>query len=318
MLKGFKFVFYRVLGFAGMDRLLIHRLVSKRLIPILNLHRVSPESNPYWPPMAPPVFEGLLQFLATEFEFLVFGETPSGRRPPIILSFDDGYSDFAEHACPIMEKYHVRANLNVIPECVIAGTPFWNVSLYDFLASAPLRLLREITLEGFASHARLDSERGKMLFGLQLSSFLKKRSRAERESLWEQLTPYMNKVEKLNKTRMLNKDEVVAIARLHQVGAHSFRHDSMRYESDDFFREDVQSCKKFFQQELALDLNIYAFPNGEYRGSQLKIATETGIEHVLVVDERLASSTCGTQPRLTIYGETVDEARFLSLGLRSR
>src|SRR5438128_1432440 len=118
---------------------------------VLNLHRVSPHGNAYWPPMHPTVFEDLLRFLSDRFEVTTFREIRQNRqrRPLAVLSFDDGYYDFVEYAAPLLAKYGLSANQNVIPECVISGLPPWNIQLSDFLQSAPRNLINRIKLDGF-------------------------------------------------------------------------------------------------------------------------------------------------------------------------
>jgi peptidoglycan/xylan/chitin deacetylase (PgdA/CDA1 family) len=72
---------------------------------VLNFHRVSPEPNPFWPPMTPEAFADLAGYLASRCRVLTFGEladAQTDRRPTIILSFDDGYRDFVEYAMPIL------------------------------------------------------------------------------------------------------------------------------------------------------------------------------------------------------------------------
>lgn len=301
----------------GLGRLLLRRIRGSGLVPILNLHRVSEDSNDYWPPMHPQIFERLVSYIADNFQVVVPGEILSGSKPAVILSFDDGYADFAETALPILEKYGVRANLNVVPQCVYDQRPIWNVRLYDFLNSAPTCLLNEIKLPGFVFRGSFSTRRGKMQFGLQISRFLKQRPRTERQPLWDTLEEMMSRLE-VKRTRMLTLDEVKAIAKKHHVGAHSFRHDSMRYESLDYFAEDLQACEKFFAEELHTPLLTYAFPNGEFTERQIEFAVNRGVKNVLLVEEKLASSTTGVMPRLTIYGSTFAEAKLLSLGLRSR
>ena len=60
------------------------------------------------------------------------------------------------------------------------------------------------------------------------------------------------------------------VCRERLIGAHSFSHESMGYESDSFFRADLMQCRNFFEQQLRLPLDAYAFPNGSYRPEQIQ------------------------------------------------
>lgn len=75
---------------------------------------------------------------------------------PILLTFDDGYADLAEHAFPLLRKYDFSATVFVVTHC-IGGTNLWDQES----GSAPHRLLsadqiRFWSAQGieFGSHTR--------------------------------------------------------------------------------------------------------------------------------------------------------------------
>lgn len=72
---------------------------------VLNLHRVSPERNPFWDPLDPQVFEELLVFLKRHFHVTTFSELASREaKPALILSFDDGYYGRQRAASLVVQK----------------------------------------------------------------------------------------------------------------------------------------------------------------------------------------------------------------------
>lgn len=308
--------------FSALKRLDVDSRIQRRLsvadnTMVLNFHRVSPESNPFWSPMSPAVLDDLLGYLSRTFSILSLSDLDNGERdrPAVVLSFDDGYGDFVEHAMPILAKHGVRANLNVIPQCVETGTPIWNVRLYDFLNAAPRSLIDELRIEGFEWRLTGDSAEEKARFGAKLSRFLKLRPRVEREALWPAIEKIMARVS-APQTRMMNLEQVKIAAQEHEIGVHSYSHESMSFESDEFFEEDFQRCRVFFKEKLDLPLTIYAFPNGSYRPSQVKLLLSSGVKRVLLVEERRARRPARVFPRLTISGTEVNEAVFQALGYR--
>ena len=64
-----KDLYFRLLRLAGSDRRLLGNIRKQDLVVILNLHQVSPVSNPFWPPLDPQVFDELLRFLKKIFPF---------------------------------------------------------------------------------------------------------------------------------------------------------------------------------------------------------------------------------------------------------
>jgi peptidoglycan/xylan/chitin deacetylase (PgdA/CDA1 family) len=282
---------------------------------VLNLHRVSPVENPFWPALDPTVFEELLTFLKEHFEVCLFGKLPSDilRKPVAVLSFDDGYYDFVEYALPLIEKYGLQANMNIIPQCIETGMPIWNVRLYDFLNSAPRHLINKIRLPGFSAKLNDDGRAAKLSYGLRLSSFLKNRGRIERDQLWQTIEPILGKAD-FQPTRMMTAAEVMQISGFNEIGVHSYSHESMGFEENEFFERDFRMCRDYFSERLRLPLSIYAFPNGSYREEQIELLRNNNIKSILLVDEKFAKRETDVFTRLTIYGESKNEICMRAVG----
>lgn len=315
-----KHLYFRLLRLAGSDRRLLGNIRKQDLVVILNLHQVSPVSNPFWSPLNPAVFDELLTFLKQNFSVCTLGDlaSVSGSRPCAVLSFDDGYYNFIEFAMPILKQHGLTANMNVIPACVITGAPPWNVRLYDFLNSVPRNLVDEIRLPGFEARLVDDSAEAKVRYGLQISRFLKNRPRRERLELWSEVSKVMDRAAQIKTTRMMDAADVREAAATHEIGVHSYSHESMKFEDDDFFQDDFQKCVNYFRQELQLPLEIYAFPNGSYRRDQISYLDNQGIKRILLVGENYARREQKVLPRFTIYGATPAEAMIRALGYNAR
>ena len=121
-------------------------LVKNNIVTILNLHRVSPNTGSAYKAISPSLFNELISYLKKEFHICLFDDFRriKTKKPKLILSFDDGYKDFIDYAVPILEKYDVRVNQNVIPYCIETGLPPVNVLLQDFIGKAPNELLKKI------------------------------------------------------------------------------------------------------------------------------------------------------------------------------
>lgn len=301
------------------DARLLEKIRREDLLVVLNLHQVSPHKNPFWSPMHPQIFEDLLIFLKENFEVVLFRELNSAnsKKPKAILSFDDGYYNFIEYAAPLLKRHRLSANMNVIPSCAESGEPMWNVKLYDFLNRAPKSLIDEINLPGFHYRLKDGSFGGKVQYGLKISRFLKNRPRRERRELWREIEQAMQKAE-FQLTRMMNAEEIRQIAGIHEIGVHSFSHESMEFEENSFFEDDLQKCLKYFDEKLGLPMEIYAFPNGSFRSEQIEILRRYGIKYKLLVGEDYAAGGADVFPRFTIYGSAKLENRFQALGFNKK
>lgn len=319
MRESLKFLYYFLQRILRKDVKLLRKIKRENLVIALNLHQISPVENPFWSPLKPEIFDDLLKFLKENFEVVLFRDLAQvkSQKPLAILSFDDGYYDFIEYAAPILEKHNLKANMNIIPSCVETGKPMWNVKLYDFLNSAPRSLINEIRLDGFEYRLQDESFGSKVQYGLKISRFLKSCPHHERLELYGEIEKLMEKCD-FQLTRMMNVDEIKQIAEIHEIGAHSFSHESMGFEDNSFFEADLQKCIDYFDKKLQIPLEIYAFPNGSYRKEQIEILQKNGVKYTLVVDEDYAKKTESVFPRFTIYGRGKLETKFQALGINRK
>ena len=297
---------FSALGNGPMLRRRLNRVRESGVTTILNLHRVGPDDGSAYRPLPAPLFDELLRFVTREFAVVTLDqlEEPT-RKPKLILSFDDGYRDFVTHAAPILKKHGARANQNLIPRCVETGLPPLNVLAQDFVGKAPAELRARLAIDGY-SGPRDGS------FGQRLSYFIKMRSQADQDRLAAQLLPQFYAWGDFKPTPMMNAEEVRNIAE-HELGAHSWAHASMEFESDHYLDEDVRRCADWFKTTLGTPMTIYAFPNGSCREGQAEQVLRQGVEHVLLVGDGFDRGGSVHQ-RFTFDARSPSEARFKALG----
>ena len=302
------------LAFAGLAnpfrlRRRLDRLAATRAVTILNLHRVAQDDGSDYRPLAPALFEELLQFCSTRFALRTFADLhhPS-ERPRLILSFDDGYRDFFDHALPLLDRYSIRVNHNIIPACTDAGTPPLNVVAQDFVGRASREAVEALDVPGFGAVTKGS--------GSKLSHFLKSRPMAEQQRLADHLAPQFRRAEDFRPTAMMTIGQLKEVADRHEIGAHSFEHASMAYETNEYLRRDWQRCRDWFRDRLELDVGIYAFPNGSANEDQVTLLQQEGVRHVVLVGERF-SGEGSLHHRFTFDGRSVSEVRVRALGFRA-
>lgn len=273
---------------------------------ILNLHRVAPNDCSGYRPLDPALFDDLLSFVKHEFAVVTFSELrEKTTKPKLVLSFDDGYKDFSTYAVPILARHGLRANQNIIPRCVESGLPPLNVLAQDFVGKAPHQLVQRLKIMGFS--APID-----VYFGQKLSRFLKMRPQNEIDKIAKYLVPQFYNWDKFEPTPMMTLDEIKSLDK-HEIGAHSYAHSSMEFETDDYLDADVRSCATFFTEKLGSRMSIYAFPNGSCRhGQPLKVLAHD-VDHVLLVGDKFDEGV-SIHTRFTLDARSRSEIKFKAVG----
>ncbi len=137
-------------------------VVTARL-PILMYHRVAPEgaaATARWR-VTPEEFEEQLRYLSGEGYYSVSLDewrlATEARRPlpgrAILLSFDDGYRDFATHAWPLLKRYGFTASMFLVADR-IGGTNEWDSAMGETLELMDWDEILALQEEGaeFGSH----------------------------------------------------------------------------------------------------------------------------------------------------------------------
>lgn len=290
----------------------LEELAAENVSVILNLHRVAPDDRSAYQPLSPELFSELLEYASRHFRVCriceLDEEGAGSARPDLVLSFDDGYKDFIEIAAPILARFKISANQNIIPKCVETGLPPLNVMAQDFVGRAPRELVEGLDIPGFAKAGAGD-------LGWRLSRFLKFRSQAEQSALAEHLIPQFQRLEGFRPTAMMSLDEIRQIQGEHELGAHSYEHSSMEFETDEFLRADVRRCRAYFRDKLSAEATIYAFPNGSCRPGQEAIVLSEGVEKVLLVGETFGGLGA-VLSRFTFDARSRGEVRYKATGRR--
>jgi peptidoglycan/xylan/chitin deacetylase (PgdA/CDA1 family) len=314
-----KRAYYGVLRASRHDeRQLRHQGRADRVL-LLNIHNVDPSPNPFWPALHPRLFTGLLEWLRGRCTVTLpstLGEVArtDALRPLVVLSFDDGYRDFVEHAMPILDRFGLKANQNVIGESVETGRPPQIVQFADFLNAAPTSMLGELPVPRFNGRHVSDDPLDKERFGASIMNHLKQMPPAEREPVWDELQGPMSEVEIERPTPMMSSEDVAAAAAAgHEIGAHSYSHESMEFVDDDEFVQDFQRCREVLAG-VDCDAKVYAFPNGSYRQHQIGLLRDMGVQHVLLVGERPSRPDTTVHTRITLRGQTLSELRVRAAG----
>jgi len=286
---------------------------KKDLVTILNLHSVA-NNTTKCNQLTPKLFEELILFLKKNFTIVSFSDLKRELitdKPLIILSFDDGYKDFIDYVVPILEKYNIKCNQNIIPNCIESQLPPINVIVQDFICQAPEKLLKTMRFPEVNIN-KYTNNRSKL--GVAVSAYIKNRPMQEQKLIYDEIKSKLFDFEDFKPTPMMSIDEVLQVIDNHEIGAHSYEHASINYETKEYFKKDLKKCKNYFNNQLNTEVNTYAFPNGSYSEDHISIAAESGFEEILLVNDKFSNINNRVHDRFGFDAHTINEVYFRATG----
>ena len=307
-LKSFARTIYgATLTFGNQNERFVNSISNLKLVSVLCIHSVSNAENIANPPLDVALFQKFLDYSVLNYQITTFGNLsnldPEGL-PALILSFDDGYGDFIEFAAPELAARGIKANLNVIPSSIESGRPPLNVLVQDFIGTAPNELIQKLDIPMYFGTSYSGD---RLEFGLSVSKHIKDMQIEKQAEISAELQNQLYSFQEFQATRMLTLSELKELAYLVELGSHSFEHATMSRESDLYFEMDLLRCKRYFVENFKDETRIYAFPNGGFRGSQLRIAQNMGFENLLLTEGGFSSSNSNIHPRFQLYGNSLKE-----------
>jgi peptidoglycan/xylan/chitin deacetylase (PgdA/CDA1 family) len=286
MLK--KYIF-GLLNAIGISSLL--RLQKKNTLTVLSLHRISDDRDYFWNPITPATFEKLLQYVAKYYSIISFSDVPHLRKDPsskpyLILSFDDGYSDFYDHALPLLKKYNLPCNHNIVNNCATNNQIIWTQRLnhiFNYCRDRNINLSfdfkdNKIAFESFNNNW--------MNFYLDIFKSLLETAKIEREHILEE----KEKEYSINPfCKMMNWEQILECSEnLVEIGCHTYSHDLLSTIDDvEILRKEILKSTQEIESRINKKINILALPNGQGNEQIKQIISESGLKYILSVEDKV-------------------------------
>jgi peptidoglycan/xylan/chitin deacetylase (PgdA/CDA1 family) len=288
--------------------------LRNQLATILCLHRVSDEESITFPPFKIKDFELLLRYIDKHYQVVTIEtlSTVKSSRLALILSFDDGFLDFYENALPLLKKYGMPCNLNVVTNCLDNSFQIWTQRQNNLLQEIYVRkhncvldlgskytmpASRQINIDNFHSQNIIDKN-------LELFHFLFSKDEIFVEQFLndsENKMPFI-----IPTTPMMSWDNLRdALVKYDiELGSHSASHITLSNIRDkEKLKAEIHNSKISIEKHTGRKVNIFAFPNGNYNEEVIKECKLAGYSHALTVDEQLIKKEKANEfklPRLLI------------------
>ena len=296
-----------ILGSGPVSAVKIRSLPKDALV-IFSLHRIEHQPDPLSSAIPAAAFSEFVSWADRSFNLTTFAELQSAKqqdKAPAILSFDDGYACYKSVVEPILEKFGVPANLNIIPASVQTGLPPINVYMQEIIAQGGEADRAAVNQKMFGGELTTNDAAEFMLLA---SRALKYRPFAEQQKFWPFLISLGEQIHDFSPVEMLNLEDLRLLKRT-ELGAHSFEHASMESQSDTYLSSDFEKCQNWFNDTLGQQTSVYAFPNGSASISAAQRALDSGFSHALLVGEQFSQKTAGIHHRINMHGSTVQDLR---------
>lgn len=277
---------FRLFYLIGTPKIL--RFSKKDRLTILCLHQISNERDFFFNPVSPYHFEQLLKYVIKHYTITTFSQLAdiktSLAKPALILSFDDGYYDFYEHALPILDKYKLACNHNIVNECVNDSVVIWTQRLnYIFTHCRNNRIGLDFDInDNNAGESSSDEQWNKYYFEvlkhlMQTPKTARIKSISEKENEYSLAPQY----------KMMGWKEVIECSK-HQVeiGSHTYSHDILPTISNrETLMVELVKSKTEIELQIKKTVDVIALPNGQGNQSVDDFVRQTGYKYLLYVND---------------------------------
>ncbi|WP_373049165.1 polysaccharide deacetylase family protein [Vulgatibacter sp.] len=241
-------------------------------------------------------FDRQLAWLGQNYRFATIPEALevlSGNRRSdrdlCVLTFDDGYADFLEHAVPILRKHRAPGIIYVPTGFVETGIPLLHDRLYRVLRLAAQRNLavREIGGGPLVTAALEDALRGDVIWALERLLETRPRELCLQVAQALESCLEVDPAETLVDSSLLTWEELRAVrAAGFEVGAHTVDHACLPNESAAEVERQLRLSRETFREKLGEDVLDFAYPNGWYSRGAIRALIRGGYRSAVTTEDR--------------------------------
>jgi peptidoglycan/xylan/chitin deacetylase (PgdA/CDA1 family) len=257
---------------------------------ILTYHRiVDLEQNTYALAVSPSNFATHMEYLEKRFRVLRLDDlgeaVRSGKIPrrAVAITFDDGYIDLLQNACPVLERVGLPATVFVPSGHMGSQREFWWDEL-ERVILLPKKLPGTLSLrveDQNLTWSIASSEEKEKTFW-QVYKVLKPLRSDRRLQVLDQLFEWAGVKETSRPNyRIMNRAELIELTKggLIQLGAHTVTHSALAGLSESVQRSEIIGGRKALIEAFGLPVSTFAYPYGEaedFSWNSAEIVKETG------------------------------------------
>lgn len=301
---------------------LFHRVKHRETLTVLMFHRVLPPYLMTGPAMdeeytiSADLLQNILAFAALHYNIVSLDEVLKSRQRlaplpayPLLITFDDGWSDNAIYAAPIFAERGTPWTLFAATDAISSGPRWWQETLLKALRSKHVTY-QDVWAAGLAAagHPEVAFSRDPILAVLQLYGLL---PGEQRETViadfcgMEIASPTARDMVDWEGLRALKNAGV-------SIGGHGASHLPLTLIKDP--RADLREAQTMMNRQLGAPCRTMSFPHGLYNPVVMAEARQTGMELLFTSDPVLNKCPAGWLQsdiigRISISSDAVADAR---------
>jgi peptidoglycan/xylan/chitin deacetylase (PgdA/CDA1 family) len=280
---------------------LFHRLRNRDALTVAMYHRVLDPADARWRSCDPDytistrLFEETLRFFRRHYNFVSLDQVLAARRGgarlpprPLLVTFDDGWSDNADYALPVLERESVPAVVFAVADAVGRDAPFFQEQL---IAAHRSGRLPPESLLALASACAVAAASPDLDLLRRVIAALEKMEPAERERT---LAPYAQWLLDGQRHMVSAGDLARMRAGPFSIGLHGKTHTPMTRAED--LDAELAQAREVVARHLGVppaDLSTLSFPHGRYAPAIVERARTLGYELMFTSVQALNA----TEPR---------------------
>lgn len=204
------------------------------------------------------------------------------------ITFDDGYSDNAEVALPILREFGLQATFFVTTGFLNGGM-MWNDRVIESVRQAPDPVL-DLAASGLGVHKIADTKQKVATIKTLLTELKHKpfNERAEKVAAIVDITGAALKP-------MMMTDQQVEMLSQHgmEIGAHTMNHPILAKLDDEEAEQEIVQSKAYLESILDEPVKIFAYPNGkrgkDYLPKHVDMVRRAGFQAAVSTDWGVSS-----------------------------
>ena len=259
--------------------------VRSNILRVVTYHRVAePNERPWLNPglisATPDLFAQQMDVLAREYQVVsmhdVLAAVREGRRLPeraVLITFDDGYRDFAEHAWPILKQRNLPATVFV--PTAYPDQPqrqFWWDKLHQVFARVEQEVLEDTPVGALSLRTEADRRQSMKRFQNYIKTLRHEEAMRQVDALFAQVGPTPPDEPAVlgwEALRRLAGEGVV-------LAAHTQTHPVLNRTTVAHAREEIVGSQADLERHIGAALPVFSYPDGGHNEAVMQILKEEG------------------------------------------